>query len=94
MLNKADLIQKVYENTALSKSGVEQAVNAFLAALISEIEQGNTVRIYELGTFRCAVRKAHRGHNPSTGEPIDVPESRVPKIKFNRSITKTLNGSD
>ena len=94
MKTKADLIKQVCENTALSKGGVEQAVNEFLATLISELEQGNDVRIYELGTFKTAVRKAHKGRNPSTGEAIDVPQKYVPQLKFNQSISRVLNTSE
>lgn len=94
MKTKADLIKTVCENTALSKSGVEQAINEFFNILVQEIEQGNPVRVYELGTFKVATRKAHKGRNPSTGEQIDVPQKYVPQLKFNHSISRKLNAKD
>lgn len=90
-VSKADLINKVYERTALSKAGIEVAVNAFLLELATEIESGNTVRIVDIGTFKTAVRKAHTGRNPATGAPVEVPERKVPQLKFNERIRRTLN---
>ena len=60
--------------------------------LRNEIAVGNEVRVHELGTFKIAVRKAHTGRNPSTGEAIEVPEKRVPQLKFNGAISRELNG--
>lgn len=93
-VRKKDLLTQVYRNTALSKAGIEIAVEAFLDALVSELVQGKTVRIPELGTFKVAERKAHVGHNPHTGEPIDVPAKRVAQLKFAPHIRKMLNPTD
>lgn len=91
MKSKADLINIVYEATTLSKSSIEQAVDVFLSTLINQLKQGNEVRIYELGTFKFATRKAHTGRNPSTGETIHVAEKIVPQLKFNKTISRKLN---
>ena len=91
LTTKADLISKVYDHTALSKAGIETAVNEFLSELIGEIESGKEVRIAELGTFKVATRKAHTGRNPATGEKVQVPEKRVPKLVFNQAIAKRIN---
>lgn len=91
LTTKADLINKVYDRTALSKAGIETAVNEFLSELIGEIESGKEVRIAELGTFKIAVRKAHTGRNPATGESVQVPEKKVPQLKFNERIRRNMN---
>ena len=91
LTTKADLINKVYDRTALSKAGIETAVNEFLSELIGEIESGKEVRIFELGTFSLQTRSARTGRNPKTGESVAVPEKRVPKLVFNRVIAKRIN---
>lgn len=88
---KADLINKVYDRTALSKVSIVIAVNEFLSELIGEIESGKEVRIAELGTFKVATRKAHTGRNPATGESVQVPEKKVPQLKFNERIRRNMN---
>lgn len=91
LTTKSDLINKVYDNTALSKAGIETAVNVFLAELVNELESGKEVRIAELGTFKIATRKAHMGRNPATGESVEVPEKKVPQLKFNERIRRNMN---
>lgn len=90
-LTKKDLINAVYENSALSKQAIEQVVDTFLETLVSEVEQGNQVRIFELGTFSLQIRSARTGRNPATGESVAIPEKRVPKLVFNQAIAKRIN---
>lgn len=90
-LTKKDLINAVYENSALSKQAIEQVVDTFLETLVGEVEQGNQVRVFELGTFSVQTRCARTGRNPATGESVAIPEKRVPKLVFNQAITKRIN---
>ena len=90
-LTKKDLINAVYENSALSKQAIEEVVDTFLETLVSEVEQGNQVRVFELGTFSLQTRSARTGRNPKTGESVAVPEKRVPKLVFNHVIAKRIN---
>ena len=92
MKTKQDLINQIHANGDISKKTVERIVQDFIMELRNEIADGNEVRIHELGTFKIAVRKAHTGRNPATGEAIDVPEKRVPQLKFNSAISRELNG--
>lgn len=92
MKTKQDLINQIHANGDISKKTVERIVQDFVMELRNEIADGNEVRIHELGTFKIAVRKAHTGRNPATGEAIDVPKKRVPQLKFNSAISRELNG--
>lgn len=91
MKTKQDLINQIHANGDISKKTVERIVQDFVMELRNEIADGNEVRIHELGTFKIAVRKAHTGRNPATGEAIDVPKKRVPQLKFNSAISRELN---
>ena len=90
-LTKKDLINAVYENSALSKQAIEEVVDTFLETLVSEVEQGNQVRVFELGTFSLQTRSARTGRNPKTGESVAISEKRVPKLVFNQAIAKRIN---
>ena len=92
MKTKQDLINQIHANGDISKKTVERIVQDCIIELRTEIAEGNEVRIHELGTFKIAVRKAHTGRNPATGEAIDVPKKRVPQLKFNSAISRELNG--
>lgn len=91
MKTKQDLINQIHADGDISKRTVERVVQDFVEALHDEIADGNEVRIHELGTFKIAIRKAHTGRNPATGEAIEIPEKRVPQLKFSSAIRKKLN---
>lgn len=91
MKSKQDLIDQIHANSAISKSVIAQITQQFCEAIRAELLAGGSVHINELGTFKLAVRKAHTGHNPYTGESIHVPEKRVPQLKFVQSISRALN---
>lgn len=91
MKTKQDLINSIHADSNISKQIIETIVQDFIEMLCTNIANGETVRIRELGTFQIATRKAHTGRNPSTGEPIEIPEKRVPQLKFNKSISTKLN---
>lgn len=91
MKTKQDIINQIHANSDISKKTVERVVQDFVEALRTELQSGNEVRIHEIGTFKFATRKAHTGRNPKTGEAIEVPEKRVPQLKFNSAISRELN---
>lgn len=91
MKTKQELIHQVYTEGDISKKTVERVIQDFLNLLAHEVSQGNEVRIPELGIFRIVTRKAHVGHNPMTNQPIDIPERRLPQLRFTVGITRELN---
>lgn len=91
VLSKKDLVNTVYDNSVWSKQTIEEVVDSFLSTLISEVEKGNKVRIYELGTFTLHTRSGRIGRNPATGASVTIPTKRVPKLTFNKSIAKRIN---
>lgn len=91
MKTKQDLINEVHANSDISKEVIKTVVQSFVETLCRNISDGEQVHIRELGTFKVAVRKAHIGRNPATGESMQIPEKRVPQLKFNKAISGQLN---
>lgn len=44
----------------------------------------------KFGRVTIATKKAHTGHNPKTGEPINIPARRVVKYRPGKEITDAL----
>lgn len=92
MKTKQNLINKVHINSNISKKTIERVVQDFVNELCDAIAAGNDVRIHELGVFKISTRAAHTGHNPATGETIEIPERRIVQLKLNSAIRRKLNG--
>mgnify|MGYP000882017542 CR=1 FL=1 len=89
-MNKTDLIQLVAEKTALSKKDSEKAVNAVLDGIMETVAKGEKVQLIGFGTFEKRDRAAKIGRNPSTGEQIQIPATRVPAFKAGKAFKERL----
>jgi len=86
-VNKKELVSVVAQNAQITKDSAAQVVDAIESAL----QDGDAVRIVGFGNFQVASRKASTGRNPRTGEPIQIPASRVPKFKAGKALKQAVN---
>ncbi len=90
-MNKNDLVDAVATSTGLSKSDGANAVDSMLNSIVGALKDGSEVRLPGFGTFSVAQRKASKGRNPRTGEPIQIPASKLPKFKAGKILKEALN---
>lgn len=91
-MNKSDLISKVAAKTDLTKKAAADVVEAVLESISEALVAGERVTLVGFGTFEVRDRAARRGVNPSTGQPIQIPASRVPAFKAGRSLRDSVAG--
>ena len=80
-MNKGDLTKAVAEGAGLSNADAGRAVDAVFDAISGAVKSRDRVAIAGFGTFEAKTRKARDGRNPSTGEPIKIPESTSAAFK-------------
>jgi nucleoid DNA-binding protein len=80
-MNKSDLIKDVARRTNQSVKDAESVVLETLGSIKNAIETEGEVKILGFGTFKQVTRKARIGRNPSTGQPMQLPEKKVIKFK-------------
>ncbi|ARE40885.1 DNA-binding protein HBsu [Rhodovulum sp. P5] len=85
-VNKSDMIREVAEATGHTAAAAQAAVDAFLAAVKTRAEAGDTISLRGFGIFKVRARPARMGRNIRTGEPMELPESR--KLTFKAAKTK------
>ncbi len=90
-MNKDDLVIAVAAGTGISKSDGDHAVDAMLESIAGALKDGEEVRLPGFGTFSVRQRKASEGRNPRTGEPIQIPASKLPKFKAGKILKEALN---
>ncbi len=80
-MKKTDLVNLVAERTEQSKSVVSGVVDATFDAIMEAVAQGDAAAFVGFGgTFSGAVRGERSGRNPSTGEPITIAATTLPKF--------------
>lgn len=81
VLNKSAVIDQLAEKTGVSKAAAARSLEALQEIIMDGVAEGNAVKLTGFASFEPSVRAAREMKNPKTGEPIDVPETKVVKIR-------------
>ncbi|MGF1494685.1 MAG: HU family DNA-binding protein [Microcoleaceae cyanobacterium] len=76
-MKKAELIQKISEQTNFPKGKVKAVIDMAFDTLSEEIKKGEKVALPNFGTFIPKDRPATTKTNPETGETVDIPARKV-----------------
>jgi len=92
---RSELVQKIMEeNPVLNVNDAERIVNTIFDEIIETMAKGDRVELRGFGAFSVKERKARKGRNPKTGEPVDVVNKHVPFFKTGKLLRDRLNGND
>lgn len=80
-MNKAQLIEKIAEETKISKAQAELILDCYVDTIKKAVKKGDDVKLVGFGTFTKAKRKARTGRNPQTGKAIKIPAAWAPKFR-------------
>lgn len=59
-----------------------------LASIAEALAAGEKVNLVGFGTFEVRERAARIARNPQTGEPVEVPATKVPAFKAGKGLKK------
>ena len=90
-MNRKDLVSAVATASGLSKAEAGKAVDGMLEAIAVALESGEIVKLAGLGSIAGVARSARVGHNPRTGEPMQVGPRITIRFKASPSILARLN---
>jgi DNA-binding protein HU-beta len=90
-MNKADLIERVVKDAAISKSQADTAISSFLSGIEGDLKKGGRVTLVGFGTFSVSNRKARTGRNPQTGQPLKIAARKVAKFSPGADLKAAVN---
>ncbi len=85
-MQKSDLVEKIADDSGISKAAADRALNSLLSSVTSELKKGGRVSLVGFGTFSISKRAARMGRNPQTGEAIKIKASKVPKFSAGKTL--------
>ena len=91
LMNKGELIEAVATAADLTKADATKAVEAFVDTVTKALKKGDQVAIVGFGSFSVKSRAARQGRKPKTGDPINIPASRVPGFKAGKALKDAVN---
>lgn len=92
-ITKTDLANKLAETMEISKKDTTQAITMLVDIITDALYEGEQVRISDFGTFEIRERAARTGHNPKTGEAIEIPASKAVGFKAAKALKEAVNQS-
>ena len=91
-MTKTDLVEVIYERVGLSRREAAQAVDSVLEIIKESLCQGEKVKISGFGSFVVNRKRARRGRNPQTGDPLIITSRCVLSFKASDTLKERLCG--
>lgn len=90
MTTKNDIITSLAEKQNLTHKQSGVIVNAVLAEIQDSLARGEKVALTGFGSFDVRDRAARKGHNPQTGEEIDIAATTVPVFHAGEKLRRAV----
>lgn len=91
-LNKANLIDSVYNQLNFQKPESMSAVESILEIIKHTLESGEDVLISGFGKFCIKDKKERKGRNPQTASDMKLRARRVVTFKYSGVLRDRVNG--
>lgn len=78
----------------LTQRDADFAVTTILDAMNDAMVRGHRIEIRGFGSFSVMHRAPRVGRNPRSGEPVDIPEKRVPHFKPGKALRAAVDHTD
>ena len=91
-MNKTDLAKKIAEENSLSQKQASAVLDCVLSTVMDTVAAGDKVSIPGFGTFEARQRAARTGHNPRSGEEVEIPAATIPAFKPGKTFKDKVNG--
>ena len=89
-MNKTELVAAVVEATGVSKKDAAAVIDATFDSIKGAMVKGDKVQLIGFGTFEVKERAARTGHNPKTGEAIEIAASKIPAFKAGAALKNAV----
>ncbi|MFH2044023.1 MAG: HU family DNA-binding protein [Pseudomonadota bacterium] len=86
-MTKAELVDKAAEDAGITKTAAAAALNSIMDSIAKTLKKKDgKVTLVGFGTFTKVRRKARKGRNPQTGEPIKIKACTVVKFRPGKKL--------
>ena len=86
-MTKSELVEKMAADAKISKFAAGAALESFMINVTKALKKKNgKVTLVGFGTFAKVRRKARKGRNPQTGEPIKIKARNVVTFKAGKKL--------
>lgn len=91
-MTKTDLVEVIYERLGLPRREAAEAVDTVLEIIKDSLRRGEKVKISGFGSFVVNRKRARRGRNPHTGDPLIIGSRCVLSFRASDILKERLCG--
>lgn len=85
-MNKTELVKYVADTAEVTQAVSSKAITAIIDAIRIALKKGDDVTLVGFGTFSVSERAARVGHNPRTGEKLNIPATKAVKFTAGKEL--------
>jgi len=90
-MTKAELVENMAKDAKITKAAAGVALESFMANVTKALKKKEgKVTLVGFGTFQKTRRKARKGRNPQTGEPIKIKARNVVTFKAGKKLKEAI----
>ena len=91
-MTKSELILKITsKNSYLYHKDVYKIIDTLFNSVTKALKNGDRVELRGFGSFTTKLRNARIGRNPKTGDPVAIPQKKMPFFKMGKSMKERIN---
>ena len=91
-MTKSELILKITnKNSFLYQKDVYKIIDTVFNSITKALKDGDRVELRGFGTFTTKLRNARIGRKPKTGDPVAIPQKKMPFFKMGKSMKERIN---
>ena len=91
MMNKDDFKRLIAGANNVTLVEAEKAIEMVISGIKDALVNNGGVGFLNFGSFEVITRDEHKGRNPQTGVELMIPECKVPKFKYSKTLKKAVN---
>jgi len=90
-MTKVELVEMMAKDANISKVAASAALDSFMTNVTKALKKKDgKVTLVGFGTFVKTRRKARKGRNPQTGDPIKIKASNVVKFRPGKKLKDAI----
>jgi DNA-binding protein HU-beta len=90
-MNKEQLVDEIALKVGgITKKKADAILSAMCECIMDAVAEGDKVRLVGFGSFQAKERKAREGRNPSTKQPMMIPETTVPAFSAGKAFKEKV----
>ena len=93
-MTRSELVDRLHSRVpTLTHEDAKSVANVILEAITRSMVADSRVEIRGFGSFSLSYRQPRVGHNPKSGEAVQVPGKYVPHFKAGKEMREGVNAT-